>query len=118
MKINDLNHLPNEERYKYLITTVIETKEIWLLQAKDGLYAMFDDTSNQQYIPVWPGKENAEKHITDEWSDYKPVAMKLFEFANWMTELKTDNVLIGAFPDANMQAIPIDPLEMKEHLQF
>ncbi len=116
MNPEDISNLPDKERYEYLIKHVNKQKEIWLLQAQDGLYAMFEDDNGQQYIPVWPEKAFADSYAVGDWDGYESERMGLHEFLDWMQELQNDQIMIGAFPNSSMQAIPVEPLSLKKQL--
>jgi len=105
----DINH----EKF---VEIVLKSKEIWLLKADDGLFAMFEDEKNQQYLPVWTSNESATEFISDEWILYKAEAMGIYEFMNWLKELKSDKVLIGLIPENSTQALPVDPVRFQELL--
>jgi hypothetical protein len=116
MDAKKVNELADKDRYEYLIGEVVKQKEIWLLQANDGVYAMFEDSNGQSYIPVWPGKEFAVTYAMDDWEDYVPEKMPLREFLEWMQELKADQIMIGAFPNSNLQSMAVDPIDLKHLL--
>jgi hypothetical protein len=77
---------------------------------------MFEDDNGQQYIPVWPEKEFADSYAIGDWDGYESERMGLHEFLDWMQELQNDQIMIGAFPNSIMQAIPIEPLSFKKQL--
>jgi hypothetical protein len=117
MNTNKISELPDHDRYEYLLRHVVKNREIWLLHAKDGLYAMFEDEKGQQYIPVWPEKEFADSYAVDDWEGYEAEGMGFNEFINWMKELKDDQIFIGAFPNNRLEAIPLDPMVFKTQLE-
>ena len=113
----DVDKSSDNERYAYLIQQIVESGMVWLLQASDGMFAMFEDPSGNEYIPVWPHEDSTMKYISDDWEDYTATSMNLKEFLSWLEELENDQIIIGAFPKDNMQVIPIQPIEMKSHLK-
>lgn len=117
MKKFDINKLTDNERYAYLIQQINESGLVWMLQATDGMFAMFEDTTENQYIPIWPDAQAAETYISDDWEGYTTTSMKRNEFLDWMQELHDDHILIGAYPKDNLQVIPMKPLEIKSHLE-
>lgn len=106
-----------EERYAYLINKIMETNELWLLQATDGMFAMIEDDNEQFYVPVWPEKEYAEMHVNNEWEEYEATVMSVKELMKWVPELKQDKVFIGAFPGADYSIVPIDPQQFIDHIR-
>jgi len=117
MESQKADELPDSERYEYLIKNATQHKEVWLLHAIDGLYAMFEDQQGQQYIPVWPEQVFAASYAIDDWEGYSSQRMGLGEFLDWLKELKNDEIFIGVFPDNNFQAIPVDPITLKKQLE-
>jgi len=116
MEAQKVDELPDNERYEYLVAEVVKNKAVWLLHAIDGLYAMFEDDNNFQYIPVWPEKKFADSYAVGDWDGYSAQQMGLGEFLDWLQELKEDEIFIGAFPSASMQALSVDPLDLKKKL--
>jgi hypothetical protein len=114
---NKIDQLSENDRYYYFIEEVKKSKEIWLLQASDGFFAMVEDESGQQYVPVWPSNAFASTYATGDWDGYIPEKMNLLEFLEWMKELKNDQILIGVFPNSEFQAIPADPIEIGQVLK-
>lgn len=104
------------ERYQYLIDKIIETKKVWLLMAEEEMFAMLEDDNSQEYIPIWPDEKHTKVYIQDDWKEYQSTEMKIYDFINWMKELSDDKIKIAAFPNQNNKIIPIDPLEIKNHL--
>ncbi len=116
MDVNASNKKSNQERYKYLVNSILLNKQIWLLQASDSSFAMFEDASEQSYVAVWPDKESTAPFAIDDWEGYTSARMGLGEFIDWMKELKNDGIMIGAFPDSTMQSLAVDPLDFKKQL--
>jgi hypothetical protein len=116
MDTRHIADLPDHDRYKYLINHVVKYKEIWLLKARDGFYAMFEDSAGKSYIPVWPDKESADQYAIDDWHGYVSESMDLKELLEWMNELKEDQIMIGAFPNPKLEALAVDPLDFRKQL--
>ena len=116
MDINTSNNKSDQERYKYLVDHILLNKQVWMLQASDDSFAMFEDANGHSYIAVWPDKESTMPFIIDDWESYTPARMGLGELLDWMNELKNDDIMIGAFPNSAMQSLAIDPLDFKKQL--
>lgn len=117
MESKRVNGLPDTDRYEEFIETAVRLKAVWLLHASDGLYAMFEDGHEKQYIPVWPEMDIAASFAEGEWEGYEPEQMELQEFMDWLPELKEDEIYIGVFPSEEMQAIPVDPVVLRKQLK-
>jgi hypothetical protein len=113
----NINKMTDQERYEYLLNAITKNEEIWLLQARPGLFAMFEDGGGQEYIPVWPTEDLANSYSEGDWKDYQSEPMGLAELYEWCVELKEDNVLIAAFPNNDSQAIPVNPDDFALHVR-
>jgi hypothetical protein len=111
-----MSNQDNTSRFQHLLQEIKEKRMVWLLKASDGLYAMFEDDKEQAYLPVWPSESEAEKFSADDWEGYSADGMTLTEFLSWMQELKEDGILIGAYPDEDMQSMAVDPIELKKYI--
>lgn len=111
--MEDMYVASDEERYNFLIQTVARNKTIWLLQERDGMFAMMEDANGQEYIPVWPTREYALKNMGDDWEGYQAEPMDLFEFNSWLKELEDDAVMIAAFPNDSDKIIPVQAVVLK-----
>jgi hypothetical protein len=117
MEPKNIKEFTDKERYDYFIEQALEHQEVWLLQAQDGLYAMFEDDEAKQYIPVWPANEFSSFYATGDWEGYQSERMSLREFIDWMQELRDDQIFIGVFPDESMHAMATDPIALKKQLK-
>jgi hypothetical protein len=116
MENKSISELPDHDRYNYLIHHIAKFKEVWLLKSHDGMYAMFEDEKGNSYIPVWPHKELADEYAVEDWDGYVAERMELSEIMEWMDELEEDQILIGAFPDAQMQALSVSAADFKKQI--
>jgi hypothetical protein len=116
MENNSISDLPDHDRYNYLIHHIAKFKEIWLLAEREGMYAMFEDEKGNSYIPVWPHKELAEAYAVEDWEGYNAEKMELGEIMEWMDELDEDQILVGAFPNAEMQALAVPAIDFKKQI--
>jgi hypothetical protein len=104
------------ERYNFLIETITSNREVWLLQAYSGMYAMLDDEQENQYLPVWPEKKYAENYAKLEWTDYEAERMGIGEFLSWLDELEEDGIKIAAFPVSEDNVTPQTAIVFKKHI--
>ncbi|MFW6218929.1 MAG: DUF2750 domain-containing protein [Bacteroidota bacterium] len=106
----------DDMRYNAALSDIVNSKILWLLQANEGMFAIMEDDSEKQYIPVWSSEKKAREFATGDWEQYNPEGMSIKEFINWLDELEDDQFMIGAFPDENMKLTPIEPVTFKRHL--
>ena len=116
MATTNIQDMSDSDRFAFLINKITEHKEVWLLEAEDASFAMFEDNEGRSFIPVWPEKEFAEQFSNDDWDGYVAERMGLGEFLEWMQELKEDEILIGAFPYLDQKALAVDPIDMKNQI--
>ena len=48
-----------ENKLKRFIDAILETRKVWLLEAKEGFFAMLEDSEGEPYIPLWESEELA-----------------------------------------------------------
>lgn len=49
-------------------------------------------------LPLWPKKEFAEFCSQDEWSNYRPKRIDLYEFLDeWLPKMQKDNMIPSIF---------------------
>lgn len=90
------------------LETIAETHKVWLLGARDGMFAMLEDSDGNSYIPVWETEELAQRAAIDDWADYEVTEMGFSELAVWLKELSRDEIDIAVSPekDGEITAIP------------
>lgn len=102
------------EELRQFILNVKETNNLWLLEAKPGLFAMVEDGEENSYIPVWADENDAINNASDDWEGYNVASMNVDEFVGWMRELHEDNIGIAISTDDGGQMLPIPALAMKQ----
>ena len=102
------------ELLKQFILSVKENNNLWLLEAKPGLFAMVEDGEEKSYIPVWSSEHDALNNISDDWDGYGVTSMSLDEFLGWMNELHADNIGIAVSTAEEGQMLPIPAKMMKQ----
>lgn len=98
---------------KQFILEVRENGNLWLLEAKPGLFAMVEDAEENSYIPVWSREQNALDNISEDWEEYNVTDMSIEEFLGWMNELHADNIGI-AISAGEGQMLPVPAKTMKQ----
>lgn len=81
------------------LDVISETREVWLLEAMTGMFAMLEDADGNSYIPVWESEASAKKAAVEDWSDYEVTQMGFSELAVWLKELSRDDIDIAVAPE-------------------
>ena len=80
---------------------ILETKTVWLLQAREGFFAMLEDNRGNSYIPLWESEEKALKAAQGDWESYTTTSMGFSELEHWLRELVKDEINIAVAPEAD-----------------
>lgn len=102
------------ELLRQFILTVRENDNLWLLEAKPGLFAMVEDGEENSYIPVWSSEQEALGNISDDWEEYNVTNMSIDEFVGWMNELHEDNIGVAISSGNEGQMLPVPAKTMKQ----
>ena len=81
------------------LETIATAKKVWLLGARDGMFAMLEDAEGNSYIPIWETEALAKKAAVDDWEEYKVTEMGFSELAVWLKELSRDEIDIAVSPE-------------------
>ncbi len=104
------------EKFDQFLMLIREHKQLWLLQAENGMFAMLEDASSKAYLPVWPTEAEALEAAHDNWEGYKAEPMSLTEFKTWLPELSADGVFVGIHPDHDSKILALDAEAMRSLL--
>ncbi len=96
------------DKLEQFIVSILETRKVWLLEAKEGFFAMLEDNSGDPYIPLWESEVLAAKAARGDWEGYTVTDMGFSELGHWLRELACDNINIAVSPetDGEITAIP------------
>ena len=89
------------------LETIAETRVIWLLEARPGMFAMLEDGDGNSYIPVWASEDEAKKAAVEDWADYEVTEMGFSELAMWLKELTRDEIDIAVAPEKEGEIMAI-----------
>ena len=97
-----------EQRLQKFINAILETRRVWLLEAKEGFFAMLEDNDGVSYVPLWESEELASKAAQGDWEGYTVTDMSFSELIHWLKELAADEIDIAVSPmaDGEITAIP------------
>jgi len=92
--ISEMNKL------EQFLSAILETRTVWLLEAREGFFAMLEDDHGDSYIPVWESEEKAAKAAQGDWAEYTTTSMGFSELCRWLRELAEDEIDIAVSPEA------------------
>lgn len=90
------------------LNAILETRKVWLLEAREGFFAMLEDNGGDSYVPIWESEETAQKAAQGDWEGYTVTDMGFSELEHWLKELAKDEIDIAVAPEADgeITAIP------------
>ena len=96
------------DKLEQFIASILETRKVWLLEAKEGFFAMLEDDNGDPYIPLWESEALAAKAAQGDWEGYTVTDMGFSELGHWLKELAADDIDIAVSPEADgeITAIP------------
>ena len=97
-----------ENKLEQFLKDILETRKVWLLEAKEGFFAMLEDNNGVSYVPLWESEELAAKAAQGDWVGYTTTSMGFSELQHWLKELAADEIDIAVSPekDGEITAIP------------
>lgn len=81
------------------VEAITETRQVWLLQAMEGMFAMLEDAEGHSYIPIWDTEEKAFQAAAGDWTGYTVTEMGFTELYGWLRELKRDEIDLAVSPE-------------------
>ena len=96
------------EKLEIFLNAILETRKVWLLEAKEGFFAMLEDADGEPYIPIWESETLAAQAAQGDWEGYTVTDMGFSELQQWLKELAADEIDIAVSPEAEgeITAIP------------
>ena len=97
-----------ENKLEQFLKAILEARKVWLLEAKEGFFAMLEDNDGASYVPLWESEELAAKAAQGDWAGYTTTSMGFSELQHWLKELAADEIDIAVSPekDGEITAIP------------
>jgi Protein of unknown function (DUF2750) len=86
------------------VKKVVDWEEVWGLY--DEGWAITEDDNGNMLLPFWPRKEFAEYCAKNEWSNYTPESIDLYEFIEeFLPRLKEDGFRPSIFWNNDESAV-------------
>jgi hypothetical protein len=101
------------ERLEQFLAAILETRKVWLLQAREGFFAMLEDGDGEPYIPLWESEEQAKQAAQGDWADYSVTDMGFSELEHWLKELAKDDIDIAISPEADGEITAIPSIKFR-----
>ena len=105
------------EKLEHFLNAILETRKVWLLEAKEGFFAMLEDNNGDSYVPLWASEEAALKAAKGDWEGYTVTTMGFSELAEWLKELSNDEIDIAIAPEADGEITAISSAKFKNWLK-
>ena len=99
------------------LNAILETRKVWLLEAREGFFAMLEDTDGDSYVPVWESEEKAMRAAQDDWEGYTVTDMGFSELEQWLKELAADEIDIAVAPEADGEITAIPSVKFRTWLK-
>jgi len=108
--------MPDDERFRYCLSRMTESEEIWGLAEHQGW--VISDINDQATLPIWPYKDLAELYKQDEWKNAEPQSVSLEHFVYKTSQLLIKNdIMIQTFPTVENPGKVIPAKEFFEILE-
>lgn len=104
-------------KLEQFIASILETRKVWLLEAKEGFFAMLEDNDGESYIPLWESEDLARKAAQGDWEGYTVADMGFSELGSWLKELATDEIDIAVSPEADGEITAIPSYKFRNWLK-
>ena len=106
-----------ENRLEIFIKAILETRKVWLLEAKEGFFAMLEGADGEPYIPLWESESLAAQAAQGDWEGYTVTDMGFSELQQWLKELAADDIDIAVSPEADGEITAIASNKFRTWLQ-
>ena len=105
------------DKLEQFIASILETRKVWLLEAKEGFFAMLEDDNGDPYIPLWESETLAAKAAQGDWEGYTVTAMGFSALGHTLKELAADDIDIAVSPEADGEITAIPSYKFRNWLK-
>ena len=106
-----------ENKLEQFINAILETRKVWLLEAKEGFFAMLEDGDGEPYIPLWESEALAANAAQGDWEGYTVTDMGFSELQQWLKELAADEIDIAVSPEKEDEITAIPSYKFRKWLK-
>lgn len=102
-----------ETKLEIFLNSILETRKVWLLEAKEGFFAMLEDNDGEPYIPLWESEAQAKNAARGDWEGYSVTDMGFSELEHWLKELAKDDIDVAVSPEADGEITAIQSAKFR-----
>lgn len=102
-----------ETKLEIFLNSILETRKVWLLEAKEGFFAMLEDNDGEPYIPLWESEAQAKNAAQGDWEGYSVTDMGFSELEHWLKELAKDDIDVAVSPEADGEITAIQSAKFR-----
>ena len=102
-----------ETKLEIFLNSILETRKVWLLEAKEGFFAMLEDNDGEPYIPLWESEARAKNAAQGDWEGYSVTDMGFSELEHWLKELAKDDIDVAVSPEADGEITAIQSAKFR-----
>jgi len=114
-KLQNILNLSSEERYGYLIRTIADTQEVWIIKDQNTL-ADLGDEDEKTTIPIFPEQHFAELLLIDSWASFSTEIIDLDTFMLWLDEFQSKDIQLAGFPKPDLTGVVGSAEELRNHI--
>lgn len=105
------------DKLEQFTTKILETRKVWLLEAKEGFFAMLEDNNGEPYMPLWESEELAAQAAQGDWEGYTVTDMGFSELEHWLKELANDEIDIAVSPESDGEITAISSFKFRKWIK-
>ena len=102
-----------ENKLEQFLNSILESRKVWLLEAKEGFFAMLEDNDGEPYIPIWESEDKAAQAAQADWEGYTVTDMGFSELEHWLKELANDDIDIAISPESDGEITAISSAKFR-----
>jgi len=102
-----------ENKLEQFLNSILESRKVWLLEAKEGFFAMLEDNDGEPYIPIWESEDKAAQAAQADWEGYTVTDMGFSELEHWLKELASDDIDIAISPESDGEITAISSAKFR-----
>ncbi len=107
--------MENEKKlHAQFLTEVVEHGKVWGLKVEENWAVSKSDSFKDAEVLLFWGTENAAKICAeDDWNDYVPSSVDLYEFLeNWLPGMYDEGIAVGTNWTKELEGLEMDPVSL------